>query len=129
MFDITVVTTVSLCNFPCSFMYLPHTYMIKSPSMRFPFSSTARHLSASPSYAKPTSKLLSTTNFCKDSICVEPQFVLIFVPSGSLWMTNVFAPNASNTLFAMADALPLEQSKPTRLFLKERVGSEIKYPM
>src|SRR3712207_7756623 len=35
---------------------LPQIVIMKSPSIRFPFSSTARHLSASPSKARPKSQ-------------------------------------------------------------------------
>ena len=52
---------------------------------------------------------------------VEPQPRLMFVPSGSLWITYVLAPMASNTLLATEEALPLEQSSPTLMFLKDFV--------
>lgn len=52
--------------------------------------------------------------------------MLMFVPSGSLLMTRVLAPNASNTFFAIADALPLEQSRATVFSLKDRVATEIR---
>jgi hypothetical protein len=45
--------------------------------------------------------------------------LLIFVPFGSLLITYVFAPSASNTLFAIEDALPFEQSRPTLIFFIE----------
>ena len=61
-------------------------------------------------------------------MCVDPQFVLIFTPFGSLLITYVLAPNASNTLFAIADELPFAQSNPTFLSLNERVAIEIKCP-
>ena len=60
---------------------------------------------------------------------VEPQSVLIFKPSGSLLITKVSAPRASNTLFATEEALPLAQSSPTFFPLKERVAMEIRYPI
>ena len=49
------------------------------------------------------------------SICVDPHPILMLVPSGSLPTTYVLAPSASNTLFAMLNVLPLEQSNPTRI--------------
>ena len=52
---------------------------------------------------------------------VEPQPRLMFVPSCSLWITYVLAPMASNTLLATEEALPLEQSSPTLMFLKDFV--------
>ncbi len=60
---------------------------------------------------------------------VEPQPQLMFVPSGSLWITYVLAPMASNTLLATEEALQLEQSSPTLMFLKDFVGIEIRCPM
>jgi hypothetical protein len=53
----------------------------------------------------------------------------MMVPTGFLFITNVFAPRHQKHFFAMADALPLEQSNPTFLSLKERVAIEIKYPI
>ena len=129
MFDITVVTILLLASCPCSFIYTPHTYKIASPSTILPFSSTAIHLSASPSYANPTSTLLFLTNSTRFSICVEPQLLFIFVPSGSFAITSVFAPNASNTFFATEDELPFEQSRATVLSLNDLVAIEIRYPM
>jgi hypothetical protein len=77
----------------------------------------------------PAARFFSFTNACSFSICVDPQFVLIFTPSGSLLITYVFAPSASYTLFAMLDELPLAQSRPIFISLKERVASEIRCPM
>ena len=53
----------------------------------------------------------------------------MFVPLGSLLITYVSAPNASNTLLAIADALPFEQSSPTLTFLNEFYAKVIKYPI
>ena len=93
---ITVTTIVSLLSFPISFKYLPHIAMIKSPFIRLPFSSTARHLSASPSNANPKSHLLSTTYCINLSGCVEPHSLFMFIPSGSLFITKTSAPNFLN---------------------------------
>ena len=57
---------------------------------------------------------------------VEPQSVLMFKPFGSLLITCVSAPRASNTFLAIAEALPFAQSKATFMFLKERVAIEIR---
>jgi len=50
----------------------------------------------------------------------------MLVPSGASLITCVSAPSASNTPFAIEDALPLEQSRPTLIFLYECVASDIK---
>ena len=55
---------------------------------------------------------------------VEPALRLILVPSGSLLITYVFAPSASNTLLAIAKELPLAQSRPMRISLKDLVAIE-----
>ena len=60
---------------------------------------------------------------------VEPHPILIFTPFGSLLITYVSAPNASNTLLAIVHALPFEQSSPTLMFLKEFFANVIRYPI
>ena len=58
---ITVTTKVSSFNFPASFKAFAHIVNKKSPFIIFPFSSTAKHLSASPSKANPISQFFLTT--------------------------------------------------------------------
>ena len=89
---ITVTTKVSSFNCPFSFNAFAQIVKMKSPLIRFPFSSTAKHLSASPSKANPTSHFSLTTYFIKASGWVDPQFSLIFVPSGVLLITWTSAP-------------------------------------
>ena len=84
-----------------------------SPSISLPFSSTAKHLSPSPSYATPRLNLFSTTNFFKDSKCVEPQLSFIFIPSGLLCIILYFIPNALKTFPATTDVAPFAVSIPT----------------
>jgi len=64
---ITVTTKVSSFNCPFSFKAFAQIVNIKSPLTRFPFSSTAKHLSASPSKANPISHLSLTTYSIKAS--------------------------------------------------------------
>ena len=60
--------------------------MILSPSTSFPSSSTTISLSPSPSNANPMSAF-SFMTFCEsDLISTAPQFLLMFNPSGLLFM-------------------------------------------
>ena len=105
-----VPIAVFLASLPLSIISFEQIAIIWSPSTSSPFSSTHRHLSASPSNATPISNLFSTTYLAKFSICVEPQHSLIFIPSGSLYNIFAFAPNPSNRLVAVTLALPFAQS-------------------
>ena len=60
---ITVTTQVLLFSVPSAFINFEKIASNLSPSISSPFSSTARHLSASPSKARPISHLFSTTAF------------------------------------------------------------------
>ena len=110
---ITVATIVSLASFPFFLNELEIIAIILSPSISLPFSSTAKHLSPSPSYATPMLKLFSTTNFFRPSKCVEPQFWFIFIPSGLLFIILYLIPNDLNTFSATLYVAPFAVSNPT----------------
>ena len=46
-------------------------------------------------------------------MCVEPQSLLIFVPSGSLEIISTSAPSLSKSSFAVTEELPFAQSMAT----------------
>ena len=126
-------------KFSFSFKYLAIIAIIISPSIRFPFSSTAKHLSPSPSYANPMFNLFSTTYFCKNSICVDPHLSFIFIPFGLLFIILYLIPNDVNIFSATLYVAPLSVSKPiikpslfilsifvSKFFLKKYTYSSIK---
>ena len=92
--------------------------MIWSPSISSPFSSTARHRSASPSNARPRSYPPSTTAFASFPRCVEPQPLLMFTPSGSALKYVASSGKRENSFRAVALAAPLAQSKTTLMGLR-----------
>ena len=73
---------MSLFNFSFDFKYCEIIAIILSPSISFPFSSTAKHLSPSPSYAIPKLHFLSITYCFNISRCVEPHPSFMLIPFG-----------------------------------------------
>ena len=65
-------------------------------------------------YMKQQGTLVNNTVVTTIMSNFEPQSVLILRPLGSLLITYVSAPRASNTFLAMAEALPLAQSDTRR---------------
>ena len=68
----TVATSVSFLSRPSRFIATARIAMIWSPSITRPSASTARHRSASPSCAMPTSAPVRTTSADSFSRCVDP---------------------------------------------------------
>ena len=79
---------------------------ILSPFIVFPLLSTAKHLSPSPSYAKPMSKLFSNTKFLSCSKCVDPQSLFIFVPFGDVFIDITLAPKSLKIFSAILYVAP-----------------------
>ena len=95
---------------PRSLKYLPQINIILSPSTISPFSSTAIHLSPSPSKATPTCAPFSTTNFANASGWVEPTPLLILSPSGFVAIVSKSAPKSANKRDTNALVDPLAPS-------------------
>ena len=57
-------------------------------------------------------------------MCVDPQFWLILVPSGSLWMTYVLRPQRVKNALCDGRSASVGTVKTNPDILKERVGSE-----
>ena len=94
-------------------MYKPQMYMILSPSIILPNSSTAIHLSPSPSKAIPAWSFFSTTNSAKPSGCVDPTPALIFNPSGDVAIVSKSAFKSANKRETRPLVAPLAESIPT----------------
>ena len=127
--DMIVVTSVSFARRPLFLRYFAQMNIMASPFTISPYSSTAKHLSASPSNANPTSSLFSLTYFCKPSICVEPAFMLMLQPSGVLLITYDFAPSASKTERPIIHVLPFAQSRATLQFSNDTGAIDVRYPI
>ena len=136
---ITVATIVFLFNFPFCFKYLEIIAINLSPSISSPFSSTARHLSPSPSYAIPKLILFLITYSFNISRCVEPHPAFILTPFGSLFIITWLIPRVENTLSATWYVAPFAVSITTlksgllnfsilssKFFLKKYTYSSIK---
>ena len=91
-----------------------------SPSISVPFSSTARHLSPSPSYAIPRLYFPSTTFSFSFSKCVDPHPSFILIPFGLLFMISKFIPKRlyifSATLYVAPFAVSISTLKSSFLF-------------
>ena len=116
-FDITVTVT-AVFKMPCSLRYPATIHLILSPSIALPFSSVAMSLSASPSKARPKSAPSLFISADKLSILVDPQFLLMLIPSGELPIQITSAPRRSYTSGATSYPAPFAVSKITLLPLK-----------
>ena len=67
-------------------------------------------LSPLPLKATPTSAPDSTTNFCKFSMLVVPQFRLTFFAFGVLLIANTVAPKSSKISVPIIELTPFAQS-------------------
>src|ERR687886_1257881 len=109
----TVATRVSSRSAPRSRNATASTPMIWSPSTSWPPASTARHRSASPSWAIPASAPAATTASLSGPRCVEPYPSLMLRPSGSAPITTTSAPASRSARGAAALAAPWAQSTTT----------------
>ena len=110
--DISVPTTPPQNRF-CIFIERAITYSSSSPSTISPSESTIITRSPSPSSAIPTSALNSKTFSRRSSGCVDPQFLLIFEPSGSTEIPMTSASSSRYTRGATSYAAPFAQSTTT----------------
>ena len=73
----------------------------------------------------PRSACSATTRLRSESMCVEPQFSLMLMPSGVAWMRTTSAPWASSAAGAATYAAPFAQStttlRPSRLTGRPRL--------
>src|SRR5262245_7493969 len=119
----TVTTTLSPASAPRSCRSMAQMAMMWSPSTSSPAASTRSTRSASPSKATPTSAPSAATLRASSSGWVEPQPALMFVPSGSAWMTSTSTPSSDRTPGATTDADPWAQSTTARSPAKSRPPS------
>ncbi len=110
MFVITVTTMVFPFSLPSFFICKPVIAKILSPSIRSPFSSQTKSLSASPSKARPISAFISRVNLLTLFIYVEPHLSFIFIPFGLSSYTKTWAPSLLSISGAILYAAPFAQS-------------------
>ena len=111
---ITVATRVLSVKVPASRMASARIAMISSPSTSSPLAVTARHRSASPSWAMPRSAPCRSTAARNGSRWVDPQPSLMLSPSGAAWIAMTSAPASRYAAGAASEAAPFAQSTTTR---------------
>ena len=125
---ITVTTAASPGRRPSAFICRAKIAIIWSPFTTWPFSSTARHRSASPSKATARSYFPSAIRLARCSTWVLPHSRLMLVPSGASHRIVASAPSRENNSSAVLTAAPLEQSTSTRMPSSRSGTVEARYP-